>query len=140
METHGGGRCLCPTVLAGVTHNMHVMTDETIGPILPVMAFDTVEEAVDFANFGEYALTAGSFAGALEQSEAIGRQLPVGAVSLNDAALTSIFYEAAKQSIKSSGLGPSRMGAEGLARFFRRKVLIANTGAPTPLSAFAEDQ
>ena len=69
----------------------------------------------------------------------MGRQIEAGAISLNDAALTSVFYEAAKQSFKSSGLGPSRMGAEGLGRFYRRKALIANTGTPLQLSAFAEE-
>lgn len=138
IERHGGGRWLRPTVLADVTHQMTVMRDETFGPILPVMAFDTVDEAVALANFGDFGLSAAVFAGTLAQAEAIGRRLEAGAISLNDAALTAVFYEAAKQSFKASGLGPSRMGADGLTRFFRRQALIANTGAPLPLSAFQE--
>lgn len=138
IEHHGGGLWLRPTVLADVTHEMAVMRDETFGPILPVMAFDTVDEAVALANFGDFGLSAAVFAGTLAQAEAVGRQLEAGAISLNDAALTAVFYEAAKQSFKASGLGPSRMGADGLARFFRRQALIANTGKPLPLSAFQE--
>jgi acyl-CoA reductase-like NAD-dependent aldehyde dehydrogenase len=106
---------------------------------MPVMAFDTPSQAVELANFGEFGLSAAVFAASLEQAEALGMQLEAGAISLNDAALTATFYEAAKQSFKASGLGPSRMGAEGFARFFRRKALIVNTGAPSPLSAFAEE-
>ena len=139
IEHHGGGLWLRPTVLADVTHEMAVMRDETFGPILPVMAFDTVEEAVEMANFGDYGLSAAVFAGTLDIAEAVGRRLEAGAISLNDAALTSVFYEAAKQSFKASGLGPSRMGAEGLSRFFRRQALIANTGAPLTLAAFQEE-
>jgi len=139
IETHGGGLWLRPTVIAGVTHAMSVMRDETFGPILPVMAFDTADEAVTLANDGEYGLSAAVFAGTLEAAEAIGRRIEAGAVSLNDAALTSIFYEAAKQGFKASGLGPSRMGEDGYRRFLRRQALIANTAAPLPLAAFSEE-
>ena len=139
IERHGGGLWLRPTVLGDVRHDMKVMTEETFGPLLPVMAFDTPGEAVALANFGDYGLSAAVFGPDVEAAEAIGRQLEAGAVSLNDAALTALFHEAPKQSFKASGLGPSRMGPEGLARFFRRKALIANTGRPAPLAAFAED-
>ncbi len=139
IETHGGGRWLRPTVLSGVTPDMAVMRDETFGPILPVVAFDTVEEAVALANDGEYGLSAAVFAATLEEAEAVGRRLEAGAISLNDAALTSIFYEAAKQGFKASGLGPSRMGEDGYRRFLRRQALIANTARPLPLAAFSEE-
>lgn len=139
IEHHGGGLWLRPTVLADVTHEMAVMREETFGPILPVMAFDSVENAVALANFGEYGLSAAVFASDLATAEAVGRRIEAGAVSLNDAALTAVFYEAAKQSFKASGLGPSRMGAEGLSRFFRRQALIANTGAPRPLDDWREE-
>jgi acyl-CoA reductase-like NAD-dependent aldehyde dehydrogenase len=139
IERHGGGLWLRPTVLADVTHEMAVMRDETFGPILPVMAFDAREEALGLANFGEFGLSAAVFAASLDEAEAFAREIDAGAVSLNDAALTALFHEAGKQSFKASGLGPSRMGADGFRRFFRRKALIANTGRPTPLAAFAED-
>lgn len=139
VETHGGGKWLKPTVLSRVDHTMTVMTEETFGPVLPVMAFDDVDEAVRLANDTVYGLSAAVFAGTLEEAESIALRLDAGAVSLNDAALTALFYEAEKQSFKASGLGPSRMGAAGLTRFFRRKALIANTGAPLPLGAYREE-
>jgi len=139
LETHGGGLWLRPTVLTNVDHGMKVMTEETFGPIMPVMAFDTVDEAVALANDTLYGLSAAVMAGSLDEAEAVGRRLQAGAVSLNDAALTSLFYEAEKHAFGLSGLGGSRMGAAGLQRFLRRKALIANMGSPTPLSAFAED-
>ncbi|XBQ17651.1 MAG: aldehyde dehydrogenase family protein [Oceanicaulis sp.] len=138
IETHGGGRWIRPTVIADATHAMTVMTEETFGPVMPVMAYDTIDEAVALANDTEFGLSAAVFAGDLDEAEQIARRLDAGAVSLNDAALTALFYEAEKQSFKNSGLGPSRMGAAGLTRFFRRKALIANTGAPLPLSAYRE--
>jgi succinate-semialdehyde dehydrogenase / glutarate-semialdehyde dehydrogenase len=41
--------------------------------------------------------------------------------------------------MKASGLGPSRMGDEGLLRFFRRQALIKQTGTPLPLAAYSEN-
>jgi succinate-semialdehyde dehydrogenase / glutarate-semialdehyde dehydrogenase len=139
IEHHLGGLWLAPTILVDVDHNMKVMNDETFGPIMPVMAFDTIEEAITLANDTVYGLSAAVIAGTIEEAEAIARQLDVGAVSLNDAALTSLFYEAEKHSFKQSGLGGSRMGPAGFQRFCRRKALIANRGDVTPLSAYREE-
>lgn len=138
IERHGGGFWLRPTVITNVDHAMAVMHAETFGPIMPVMAFDTIDEAVALANDTEYGLSAAVFARTLDEAAAVATRLDVGAVSLNDAALTALFYEAEKHSFKSSGLGGSRMGAAGFQRFLRRRALIAQTGAPAPLSAFAE--
>ncbi|MEL7541219.1 MAG: aldehyde dehydrogenase family protein, partial [Pseudomonadota bacterium] len=139
VENHGGGKWLLPTILVGATHEMDVMRDETFGPLLPVMAFSTVEEAIALANDTEFGLSAAVFAGTLEEAEAVGRQIEAGGVSLNDAALTALFHEAEKHSFKLSGMGGSRMGPAGFQRFLRRKALIANTGTPAPIGAFAED-
>lgn len=139
IETHGGGLWLRPTVIADVDHGMAVMREETFGPLLPVMAFDTENEAVRLANDSEYGLSGAVFAADIDHAARIGRQIEAGAISLNDAALTTLFYEAGKQSFKASGLGPSRMGADGMGRFLRRKALIANTAAPLPIQAFSEN-
>lgn len=139
VEHHLGGDWIAPTVVVNVDHSMALMREETFGPVMPVMAFDTIEEAIQLANDTEYGLSAAVIAGTLDEAEAIGRQIEAGAISLNDAALTSQFYEAEKQSFKASGLGGSRMGPAGFQRFCRRKALIANRGDVTPLSAYSEE-
>ena len=139
IEAHGGGTWLRPTVIAGATHDMKVMNDETFGPVMPVMSYETEEQAIALANDPVFGLSAAVFAGSLEEAETIARQIDAGAVSLNDASLTGLFHEAEKHSFKLSGMGGSRMGPAGFQRFLRRKALIANTGAPAPLSAFSED-
>ena len=140
VQNIGGGLWMQPTVLSGVTHNMRVMTEETFGPILPVMKFSTTQEAIALANDSDFGLSASVFSGSLEESEAVGMELEAGAISLNDAALTSVFHEAEKTSFKESGLGGSRMGLVSMERFVRSKALIANTGTPMPISAFSEEK
>ena len=133
-----GGKWLRPTVVTGVTPDMALMRDETFGPVLPVTIFDSVDEAVTLANAGSFGLSAAVIAGTVTEAEAVAVQLNAGAVSINDGALTSIIGDVEKTSFGLSGLGPSRMGASGLLRFFRRQALLRQTGTPLPLSAYAE--
>jgi len=139
VEIHGGGgRWLRPTVVVDVDHTMKLMTDETFGPVMPVMKFRTVDEAVELANFGVFGLSAAVIAGTLEEAEAIAVRIDAGAVSLNDGSLTGVMHEAEKNSFKCSGLGGSRMGSAGLTRFFRKKALLRQTGQPATLGLFDE--
>ncbi|QCR35050.1 aldehyde dehydrogenase [Nissabacter sp. SGAir0207] len=50
-----------PTLLTNVRADMAVMKEETFGPVLPVMAFSTLEEAIALANDSEYGLTSSIF-------------------------------------------------------------------------------
>lgn len=137
--THGGGSWLEPTVVADVDHSMDIMREETFGPVIPVMAYDTIDEAISLANDTEFGLSGGVFGGSIDEAKEIGAQINAGGISLMDAALTGQYFEASKQSFKNSGMGPSRMGKDGFLRFFRKKALIANTIAPLTLDDFAED-
>jgi acyl-CoA reductase-like NAD-dependent aldehyde dehydrogenase len=138
METHGGGKWLRPTVVVNVNHEMKLMTEETFGPVMPVMPYTTLDEAVTLANDSEYGLSAAVIAGDLAEAEAMARRLDAGAVSLNDGALTGFMYEAEKNSFKFSGMGGSRMGPTGFLRFLRKKALLFQHGTPMPLSALDE--
>ncbi|MGE0581832.1 MAG: aldehyde dehydrogenase family protein [Steroidobacteraceae bacterium] len=138
VERHGG-LWLRPTVLVDVTHDMQVITEETFGPLMPVVAFDTIEEAIRLANDSIYGLSAAVIAGSMEEAEAIGRQLDVGAVSLNDCSLTVMVFEAEKNSFKLSGLGGSRMGPAGYLRFFRTKAILRQTGAAATVAMLQEE-
>ena len=138
VETLGGGLYLRPTVLADVTPDMAVLRDETFGPVIPVIGFDSLDEAVALANAGEFGLSAAVVAATTAEAEGIAVRLHAGAVSINDGSLTNMISDAEKTSWGLSGLGPSRMGASGLLRFYRQQALLRQTGTPLPLAAYAE--
>ncbi|MEP2990529.1 MAG: aldehyde dehydrogenase family protein [Parasphingorhabdus sp.] len=138
VENLDGGRYLRPTVLTNVTSQMSVISDENFGPVIPVRAFDTIDEAVMMANASEFGLSAAVIAGSAEEAEQVGCRLNAGGVSINDGSLTSMVWEAEKSSFKNSGLGASRMGSTGLMRFFRRRVLIRQNGEAAKINDFAE--
>jgi succinate-semialdehyde dehydrogenase / glutarate-semialdehyde dehydrogenase len=125
-ELDGGYYCR-PTILTNVTHDMKVMMEETFGPILPVMTYTTIEQAIEFANATQYGLSGAVFAGTEEEAMKIARKMNCGAVSINDAALTAVMHEGCKNSFKMSGIGGVRMGNSSIKRFMRQKAYLINT-------------
>ena len=63
----GPGDWYEPTVIADADHSMKVMTDETFGPVIPVMKVSDADEAVRMANDSRYGLSASVFAGTAER-------------------------------------------------------------------------
>lgn len=131
-ELNGGFYCKA-TILTNVTHDMKVMTEETFGPILPVMAYNSVEEAIKFANITQYGLSGAVFAGTEEEAMKIARKMKCGTVSINDAALTAVMHEGEKNSFNMSGIGGTRMGPSAIKRFIKQKAYLINgQGAKNP--------
>ncbi len=127
VENLGSGYWCRPTVLTQVNHSMKIMTEETFGPIMPVMAVSSSAEAVQLANDTEYGLSAAVFAASETEALAIAHQINAGGISINDVGLTGFIHEGEKNSFKSSGLGGSRMGKASLRRFFRKKLMLIKT-------------
>jgi acyl-CoA reductase-like NAD-dependent aldehyde dehydrogenase len=141
IEQHGGGLWVRATVVTGVDHSMRVMTDETFGPVVPVMPYNDDEQAIALANDTQFGLSAAVLAGSEARAAEIGRRLNAGAVSLMDTALTgAILRDAEKTSFGCSGLGGSRMGAASIARFFRKQTLITNHGEVQSMEDLGEAQ
>jgi len=130
VEEIGGGLYMRPTVLTGVNHDMAIMRDETFGPMLPVMPFRTVEEAIALANDTEFGLTASVIAGDEAEGLAIARQVNAGSVFVQDTFLTF----AKNRTVGSNAFGASgvgggaRTGPEAILRYVRRKALLTQHG------------
>ena len=122
-----GGKWMASTVLTDVNHDMKVMVEETFGPVIPVMKFHSVDEAIRLANDSKYGLSAAVFAGTTAEAREVGARLKAGAISLNDASLNALVYDFAYEGYGSSGLGRARHGTEGIIRFTREKAYIENT-------------
>jgi succinate-semialdehyde dehydrogenase / glutarate-semialdehyde dehydrogenase len=125
--TLGGGYYCPPTVLTNVNHNMKVMTEETFGPIMPIMPFHNEDEAISLANGTTYGLSGAVFTGDTEHGIRIARRMQCGAVSIDDAALTAVMHEGEKNSFKLSGIGGTRMGPSAIKRFMRQKAYLIHS-------------
>jgi aldehyde dehydrogenase (NAD+) len=73
-----------PTVFANVTNNMTIARDEIFGPVLTILGYDSVEQAVEIANDTEYGLAGYVAAADLDKARAVARKLRAGWVSIND--------------------------------------------------------
>ena len=137
VELDGGLYCEA-TVLSACDHGMKVVTEETFGPVMPVLRYSTVEEALRMANDSDYGLSASVFGADPAENEAVAGRLDAGMVSINDAALSTIIQEFENEPFKASGLGRSRMGPAGVARYLRAKAIVSNNYPAMGIAVYAE--
>jgi acyl-CoA reductase-like NAD-dependent aldehyde dehydrogenase len=79
-----GGSFYAPTVITGATHEMRLLRERLDGPVLAVVAVDSVDEAIALANDSEYGLGASVWTADRYQAMRIARELHAGMVWLND--------------------------------------------------------
>jgi acyl-CoA reductase-like NAD-dependent aldehyde dehydrogenase len=86
---HDRGLWYAPTVLEGRSKDMAVFTEETFGPVLPIVSVKDDEEAIRRANEEGYNLTASVWTGDRRRGKAIAARLRSGTVSVNEHGVTS---------------------------------------------------
>jgi succinate-semialdehyde dehydrogenase/glutarate-semialdehyde dehydrogenase len=113
-----GANYYAPTVLADVTHGMRIMREETFGPVLPVMPFDSDDQAIGLANDSEFGLAASVWTRDRARGDALARRIEAGTVMVNDAVSCFGISEAPHGGVKASGIGRShgRFGLEEMGR------------------------
>lgn len=113
-----------PTVLADVPLEAKVFNDEPFGPIAPIRAFDTLEEAIGEANRLSYGLAGYAYTRSLKSADMLSRSLAVGMLWINTPAVTSA--EMPFGGIKDSGVG-TEGGAEALEAYLNvRSIAVMN--------------
>lgn len=135
-----GGTWYPPTVITGVNHSMTIMQEETFGPVIPIMPFASMEEAIDLANDSAFGLSGAVFSGDPATCDYIASRMQAGGISINDASLTGVVNDVEKNSFKLSGMGGSRMGAAGMTRFLRKRALLRQTAEPASVTVFSEPE
>lgn len=81
----GTGYLIAPTVFSDVTNDMVIAREEIFGPVLSILTYRTVDEAVAIANDTIYGLSAG-VCGPTAEALAVARRIRAGNVFINDAA------------------------------------------------------
>lgn len=99
------GHFLTPAVLSNVDHSMKIMTEETFGPVLPVITFSDPEEALYLANDSQYGLTASVWTRNRSRAAWFAERLEAGAVTVNDHMFSFIDPKAIWGGVKKTGVG-----------------------------------
>lgn len=119
------GRYFEPTVLTNVNHSMKIMTEETFGPVMPIMRVRDEDEALRLANDSRYGLNASVFTRDKARGERIAAQVEAGVTCVNDVIAGFGVTDAPSGGLKESGIG-KRHGAEGIRRFCHQQVIVTD--------------
>jgi aldehyde dehydrogenase (NAD+) len=117
-----------PTIFADVENSYTIAREEIFGPVLSVIPYDGVDEAVAIANDSEFGLGGSVWTADHERGEAVARRVQTGSIGINHYALDPA---APFGGVKASGLG-RELGPEGLMAYMQvQSIYEAPPAQPT---------
>lgn len=119
------GQFYGPTVVTGVTPDMAIAREEVFGPVLSVLTFRTLDEAIRLANDASYGLSAGVWSENVHTCLAFARRVQAGTIWTNT--WMDGFPEVTFGGMKQSGLG-REIGSYGLEEFLEVKSVALRVG------------
>jgi succinate-semialdehyde dehydrogenase / glutarate-semialdehyde dehydrogenase len=115
-----GPQFYTPTVLADVTRDMRVNTEEIFGPVAPLIRFKSEDEAISIANDTPFGLAGYFFSRDVNRAWRVAERLEYGMVSINDGVFSNEVIPFG--GVKESGLGREG-GVEGLEEYLETKFI-----------------
>jgi len=110
-----------PTVMTNLQTDMPIYNEEIFGPVMPIIPFSDVDEALALANDSEYGLTSFVFTNDLNTATRMSEELEYGMVCVND--WLPATPEAPFNGAKQSGIG-SECGVEGFEEYLEPKTIF----------------
>nr|PZN68626.1 MAG: aldehyde dehydrogenase [Pseudomonadota bacterium] len=119
-EHQGKGFFIYPTVIAGLPDSARLVCEEQFGPVMPVLKYSSIDEAIERANNSEYGLGATVWAKDTNRALEVANRLETGTVWINKHLdlPPSVPYGGVKQ----SGFGVE-LGQQGLEEFTQIRVI-----------------
>lgn len=124
-----GGHFYEPTVLVDVNHDMKVMSEETFGPLLPIMKVKDEAEAVRMANETRYGLASSVWTTSKPRAHRLVKEINAGGVVINDCLAHFGMPSLPFGGTKESGIGRTH-GEEGLLEFVQVKAVLEDRFGP----------
>nr|BAA13907.1 unnamed protein product [Schizosaccharomyces pombe] len=119
-----------PTILSNVTEDMAVGKEEIFGPVLAVIKFKTIEEAIRRGNNSTYGLAAGVHTNNITNAIKVSNALEAGTVWVN--CYNLLHHQIPFGGYKESGIG-RELGSYGLTNYTQTKAVHINLGMDSPI-------
>ena len=133
-----GPNFYAPTVLADIPQGAEILHKEVFGPVIALVGYDSLDEAVELANATEYGLNA-SVVGDKKAAMDVASRLMAGSVNINEGYRASMATMAAPMGgMKQSGMN-RRSGPDGLLRFTENRTIGVANRLPIGLPNRARD-
>ncbi|MGH8998057.1 MAG: aldehyde dehydrogenase family protein, partial [Acidimicrobiia bacterium] len=100
-----GGHFHRPVIVTGADHKTSIVACEQFGPGLPVIPFDTVDEAVSLANDSEFGLMSSVWSSDPSRAWQVARRVESGTTFINQHSLFSVDLRSPAGGVKQSGIG-----------------------------------
>lgn len=113
-----------PTVLTDCTQEMDIIQEETFGPVLPIVEFTEIEEAIAWANDCEYGLTSSVYTQNLDMAFKLIRALKFGETYINRENFEAM--QGFHAGWRKSGIGGAD-GKHGLEEYLQTQVVYLET-------------
>ncbi len=78
------GNYYLPTILTNISKDMKIYNEEVFGPVIPIMTFKTIEEAIEIANDTQYGLGGYIYTSDMEKFNKVVKELKTGMIALNN--------------------------------------------------------
>nr|AWN56744.1 aldehyde dehydrogenase 2C4 [Crocus sativus] len=115
------GYCIEPTIFTDVKEDMKIAQDEIFGPVMSLMKFKTIEEAIEKANTTRYGLAAGIVTNDLNVANSVSRSIRAGTVWIN--CYYAFDAETPFGGYKMSGFGKDQ-GLHALEKYLQVKSVV----------------
>lgn len=127
---------IAPTLLSHITPNMRIMQEEIFGPLLPILSYTTLDEAIDFVNSREKPLALYYFGQKQKEIDKVLSHTSSGGACVND-----VVAHVANPHLPFGGIGESGMGRyhgkDSFYTFSHARAVLKNTTRLNPGIKFA---
>ena len=124
------GHFVSPTLFADVTNDMTIAREEIFGPVLSLIQYDTLDDAIAIANDNDYGLAGACYTSDIEKGIGVARRVRTGTFAVNTT--QGMDFNGPFGGFKNSGVG-RELGPEGIHAFCEDKTISLPGGIDLPI-------
>jgi aldehyde dehydrogenase (NAD+) len=124
-----------PTILTDISRSSRIMDEEIFGPILPIVAYSSLNEAIAFVNERPKPLALYIFSGSKREQQRILTETSSGGACINDSGIHFLHHNLPFGGVNNSGIGKSH-GYHGFLAFSNEKPVLKQRKGLTSVKAF----